>query len=76
MEKPVKRSVVVRTSFVGFHRYKNGPEEFLRTYHRHVFFVETWWAEDESRQVEFINAKAKLDIFLNSTFCLLAFCVP
>jgi hypothetical protein len=61
------KSVIVRTTFQGFHRYKNAPEEvkFLRDWHRHLFYVEVWFkVEGDNREIEFFIAKRHIDVYL------------
>lgn len=63
----MQRGVIVTTSFVGFHRYDEPPPgaDFLRAWHRHVFFVKVTAAEATSRGIEFIRLKKKVDRFLD-----------
>lgn len=59
--------VWVTTQFVGFHRWKDAPEEvkFLRDYHRHIFHVKlAVQVTHNNRQVEFFTLKKELDTFL------------
>lgn len=64
--------VFVRTTFVGFHRWKDAPDKcaFLREWHRHVFHVELGvQIEDPSklnREIEFLELKNALDDFIHS----------
>jgi len=48
----------VKTTFEGFHRYPDAPENvaFLRALHRHMFAVTVWIEQfHESRDVEYIT---------------------
>jgi hypothetical protein len=63
----MKKSVIVRTTFQGYHRYKNAPKavEFLRHWHRHLFYVEVWFnVEGDNREIEFFMAKDMIDGYL------------
>lgn len=68
----MKRLVVIRTSFIATHHWPECPLEnvkYLRDPHRHVFHVEVKWAVDhEDRQIEFIDAKQKVDLFITNTY--------
>lgn len=63
----MKSSILVKTSFEGWHQYTNAPEEveFLRHPHRHMFFVEAeievW---DDDRELEFVIVKRMLNQYL------------
>ncbi len=66
-------SVYARTTFVGFHRWVEAPEEvkYLRDYHRHVFHVRLGVAVPVggmNRGVEFIQLKQKLDAYLREAY--------
>jgi hypothetical protein len=41
MIKETKSQIFVKTSFEGYHRYLDAPDEvfYLRTFHRHIFHV-------------------------------------
>lgn len=63
--------VWVRTQFVGFHRYRDAPDEvaFLRDYHRHVFHVRLGvQVTGLNREVEFFTLKKKVDDFLECAY--------
>lgn len=56
--------VVVKTSFVGFHYWKEAPDSvsFLRETHRHVFHVKLFKeVTDPNRGIEFITLKRGVD---------------
>lgn len=58
------RQIIIRTQFVGFHRYLNAPEEvkFLREFHRHIFYVEAVFdVEFANRELEFFIEKKKIN---------------
>ena len=59
----VSKSIVVRTRFVGFHKWPEAPAEvaFLRDLHRHVFYVECHFRIEESRQLEFFLVQATVN---------------
>ncbi len=62
--KPSGVFVVVRTSFEGFHRWPDAPDEvaFLRDLHRHVFHVRAVKRVGHvDRDVEFILLKREID---------------
>lgn len=63
-DKTPRILILVSSQFVGFHRWKDAPEEvkFLRDFHRHIFKVKiSVEVTDPDRQVEFFMFKAKLD---------------
>jgi hypothetical protein len=60
--------VWVTTRFVGYHRWKDAPDNvsFLRDYHRHVFHVQV--AVDvlgHDREVEFFTLKSRVDAYID-----------
>lgn len=63
-----QRLITVHTSFEGFHRYADAPDEvsYLRDVHRHIFNVsvqmEVFHAD---RELEFIMVKHQLDKFIS-----------
>lgn len=65
-----RESIVVRSQFVAFHRWKDAPDvvAFLRDYHRHVFKVEVHLAVTHAdRQLEFFIVQRDLnDILLHN----------
>lgn len=66
-----KAFVFVRTTFAGFHRWKDAPESvaFLRAFHRHVFHVElTVHVTHDNREKEFFTLKEALDDYLAITW--------
>lgn len=67
----VRTSVWVTTQFIGFHRWKDAPDEvkFLRDWHRHVFHVKLGVPVDHNnRDIEFILLKDKLSYFISANF--------
>lgn len=60
-------SIYVTSSFIGFHRWPEAPDEvaFLRSTHRHVFKVRVELAvTHDDRQLEFFIVKRELDALL------------
>jgi hypothetical protein len=55
---------------VGYHCWPDAPEEvsFLRSLHRHLFFVELEFITTEDRQLEFFIMKRKVTQFLQATW--------
>lgn len=67
MPKVNMTTVIVNTSFEGFHRYENAPKEvsFLRDVHRHIFHVNVEIEVfHDDRELEFILIKQKLDRYI------------
>jgi hypothetical protein len=63
----VEISVYIRTTFEGFHRWKEAPQEllYLRDYHRHIFHVEVIYkVKHGDRDKEFITLKNRMDDYL------------
>ena len=63
--------IEIRTSFQGWHRWKNAPQEvkFLRDFHRHLFQVEaTFEVVHGERDKEFFITKHKIDQYLKLQF--------
>lgn len=62
--------VVVKTQFEAFHRYVNAPEcvKFLRSFHRHIFFVKVYVEISADREVEFFMLKKEIDNFIEDNF--------
>ena len=61
------RYITIRTSFIGYHRYKNAPQKvkYLRDWHRHNFNIEAYIeVVDANREIEFIIKKAEIDGWL------------
>jgi hypothetical protein len=55
-----KSFIWVTTTFEGFHKYPNAPDEveFLKNLHRHIFHVKVWIAvKHNDRELEFILFK-------------------
>jgi len=60
--------IIVRTSFIAFHRWKEAPEEhkYLADLHRHTFNVEMRKeVQHEERDIEFIALRKEVDEFIN-----------
>ena len=69
MAKVGMTTIIVNTSFEGFHRYENAPEEvsFLRDVHRHIFHVNVEIEVfHDDRELEFILVKRRLDQFIKN----------
>lgn len=68
----IKRSVVVRANFVGYHSWPGCPHEdvaFLRNMHRHIFYVEIrLGVEKEDRQLEFFQVQHQLKQILSKNY--------
>jgi len=67
----MKTIVWVSTSFEGFHRWKDAPDDmaFLRNFHRHIFEVELGVeVDDDNREVEFFELQEKIDKYIKKTF--------
>ena len=65
--KSMRMQIIVKTQFVGFHFWKDAPDEvaFLRNRHRHVFNVKASFdVKHEDRQLEFFIMQSKLDDIL------------
>lgn len=63
--------ITVKTSFRGFHKYTNAPDEvaFLRNKHRHVFGVRVSIEVDHSdRDVEFFILQQEIDQCISENF--------
>lgn len=64
-------TVVVKTTFVGFHHWAGAPEEhkYLRNPHRHEFHVYAYVSvSKDDREIEFIDVKTHLTQYLRSKF--------
>lgn len=65
-------SIIIRTSFEGFHFYPNASEidqriKFLETEHRHIFYVTVEiGVEHDNRELEFFLCKWKLQEFIKA----------
>lgn len=60
-------SIVIRTEFIAFHRWKDAPEEhkYLRDLHRHTFgVVAKKPIVHGDRDIEFIDLKNRVNEFL------------
>ena len=63
--------IVVKTQFIGFHRWRDAPEEvkFLRNFHRHVFYVEAKFIADHNdRDLEFFIQQRKISDFVRTQY--------
>lgn len=63
----MKSSIFVTTTFVGFHRWLNAPDQvsFLRNFHRHIFHVRVEFpVTHDDRDLEFFIVKTKLDQYI------------
>jgi len=59
----------ITTSFEGFHKYPDAPEEvsFLKNEHRHIFHIKVWIEVfHDDRDIEFILFKRFIDTILLS----------
>lgn len=64
-----RTSIVVNTTFIGFHRWKDAPDHvaFLRDYHRHVFHIKVVKdVKHDNRDIEFITFKKQVDDYLDA----------
>ena len=62
-----KTTIFVTTNFVGYHRWKDAPEDvgFLANWHRHIFGVRLEVGVSHGdRDVEFFQLKRQLSAFL------------
>lgn len=67
----MRSSVFVTGSYVGYHRWKDAPEEviFLRNNHRHKFFWKvTLEVTHDDREIEFFLLQAHVQKFIIGTF--------
>ena len=67
----MKTKIVVRTSFIGWHYWKDAPIEvqFLRALHRHVFHVQvTIPVTHSNRDLEFFIVQSFLNGFIKKLF--------
>lgn len=63
--------VGIKTSFVGYHRWKSAPSEvvFLRNFHRHIFYVIVEMEVKEfDRSIEYFIAKDEIDHYISATY--------
>lgn len=62
----MKKFIYISTQFTGFHKWEEAPEEvsYLRSLHRHVFYVKIFWKVTKDRELEFFIQKKKVDSFL------------
>lgn len=62
--------IIIKTSFRGFHQYKDAPEQvsFLRNKHRHDFLVEAKIeVKHDNRDLEYFIEQNALDVVINCT---------
>lgn len=72
MEK-LERTIKVKNSFVGFHRYEQAPEDvqFLRNWHRHNFIVYTTISvNNDDRDIEFFELQNEVNHFVRLDYDL------
>ena len=64
--------VIVKTSFPAIHRWKDAKSvlnEFLKEYHRHIFYVEFWVSVSGSdREIEFFDLLHHLNTFIEKEY--------
>ena len=68
---PTSQYISVKTSFWGWHKYENAPEEvkFLREAHPHTFGVEVaMFVDHTDRDLEFFIMKKKIDEYLKVVY--------
>lgn len=62
--------IIVKTSFRGFHQYKDAPDQvaFLKNLHRHDFIVEAKIeVKHDDRELEFFIEQSALDVLIAHT---------
>jgi metal-dependent HD superfamily phosphatase/phosphodiesterase len=67
----LKKKVIVKTSFIGFHRWLDAPKEvqYLQNWHRHLFNVKIWLKVKHSdRQIEFFMAQRRINEFIKDKY--------
>jgi len=66
----MKISIIVKTNFVGMHRFLGAPKEvgYLESWHRHIFYLEVYFKEKKSRQLEFFMVKAEVDNWIKDNY--------
>ncbi len=65
----MRKEIVVRLRYEGFHCWPNASEEsqFLRERHRHIFHIECWKeVSEDDREIEFISFKYQIESHLES----------
>ena len=65
------RTIKVKNSFVGYHRYVDAPEDvkFLKDWHRHNFIVTTSISVDHNnRDIEFFELQQIVEKFVKDTY--------
>lgn len=67
----VGRDIRVHTSFVGYHRWPEAPDEvrFLRSDHRHVFHVYVSAPITKDRDIEFFMLQRKVSNIIKRMNC-------
>jgi hypothetical protein len=71
MKKIKLRTIFITTSFIGYHSYKNAPNEvaFLKNEHRHKFNVKvTAKVLHNDRDIEYFCFKRRVDKIINTFF--------
>jgi len=67
----MKRYIWISTSFEGFHKWKDAPDDvgFLRDLHRHVFHVRLdIEVKHDDRELEFFQVKRQLERYLRTYY--------
>lgn len=67
----MKTCIYITTTFVGFHSWKDAPDEvaFLRHPHRHIFHVKaTFEVSHDNRELEFFMIKKEIDDWIASFY--------
>ena len=60
----------ITTHFEGFHKYPEAPEavSFLRTKHRHIFYVKVWIEiKHNDRDIEFFIFKKQIEALVKNS---------
>lgn len=64
----MKTWVKVKSNFIALHRWKHA-KDFLKDYHRHIFYVDFWiTVAHDDREIEFFALKEQLDKFLRINY--------
>lgn len=67
----MKKTITVKTSFVGFHKWDNAPDRvaFLKDLHRHIFNVEVEFKVNHNdRDLEFFLMKELVQKIIKSLY--------
>ena len=65
----MKNFIWITTSFEGFHKYPDAPDDvtFLKNKHRHIFHVRVWIeVSHNNRDIEFILFKRFIETLLST----------